>query len=88
MAGLKRRIHVGKGLPFFIFLKSAVCGAWRIIRASFARVTQNPLCGFCLPGNLDGDSVSPCPQFMHIFQICRLAPIKNSRSVIVLHHGK
>ncbi len=33
MAGLKRRIHVGKGLPFFIFLKSAVCGAWRIIRA-------------------------------------------------------
>ena len=32
MAGLKRRIHVGKGLPFFIFLKSAVCGAWRIIR--------------------------------------------------------
>ncbi len=48
MAGLKRRIHVGKGLPFFIFLKSAVCGAWRIIRARFARVTQNPLCGFGL----------------------------------------
>ncbi len=56
MAGLKRRIHVGKGLPFFIFLKSAVCGAWRIIRARFARVTQNPLRGFCLPGKLDGDS--------------------------------
>ncbi|WP_022750969.1 hypothetical protein [Eubacterium sp. 14-2] len=41
---------------FFISVKTGRRNGTEFIRASFARVTQNLLCSFFLPGNLDGDS--------------------------------
>lgn len=53
------------------------------IRASFACVTQNPLCGFCLPGQLDGD-LAPHALEWRIFPNM-LFWLLISRSVIFYH---
>lgn len=53
-----------------------------ITKARFARVTQNSLRDFCLPGNLDGD-FAPHSLGQCTFSNMQIGSYKNSRSVIV-----
>lgn len=50
-------------------------------KARFARVTQNSLRDFCLPGNLDGD-FAPHSLGQCTFSNMQIGSYKNSRSVI------